>query len=96
MLSLPILSIYRLDPNDFGLIINEQAINLTSQFTNEVRKYITMEEFIQEIRTNEKNRNLYIAGETMKYRGKSMKDLSKYLKESEMNEVEEKNILKRW
>jgi sugar phosphate permease len=29
---------YTLDPNDCGLIINEQAINLTSQFANEVRE----------------------------------------------------------
>ncbi len=30
MLSVLFLRFYRIDPNDWGLIINEQAINLTS------------------------------------------------------------------
>jgi hypothetical protein len=31
------------DPIDSGVIIDEQAINLTSQFTNEMRDRITVE-----------------------------------------------------
>lgn len=36
-----LLKYYRLDPIDQGLIINEQAINLTSQYTDEVRDQVT-------------------------------------------------------
>ncbi len=47
-----------------------------------------------EIRSNEKNRNLYDVGSVM--RGKSIKDISTVMKEDQLKEIEEKHILKRW
>ena len=82
MLSVLFLRFYRIDPNDWGLIINEQAINLTSQFADEVRECVTIEEFINEVRANEKNRNLYTSNLHVRSGGgKSMKDLSMEIKE---------------
>jgi len=37
---------YRLDPIDQNLIINEQAINLTSQYTDNFRTQILLDDFI--------------------------------------------------
>ena len=37
---------YRLDPIDQELIINEQAINLTSQYTENFRTYFHLDDFI--------------------------------------------------
>jgi hypothetical protein len=37
---------YRLDPIDQELIINEQAINLTSQYTENFRTYVHLDDFI--------------------------------------------------
>jgi hypothetical protein len=55
---------------------------------------VTIEEFLQEIRQNEKNRNLYDV--SSQARGKSMKDLSTVIKQEQLEEIEEKHILKRW
>ena len=41
---------YRLDPIDQELIINEQAINLTSQYTENFRTYVHLDDFIQELK----------------------------------------------
>lgn len=45
-----IYKFYRLDPIDQELIINEQAINLTSQYTDNFRTYVHLDDFIQEIK----------------------------------------------
>ncbi len=37
MLSYVLIKRYRMDPIDAGVLVNEQAINLTSQYTDEVR-----------------------------------------------------------
>ena len=37
---------YRIDPIDCGLLVNEQAINLTSQYTEEVREHVILDQFI--------------------------------------------------
>jgi len=50
ILSVEIFKHYRIDPFDSNLLLNEQAINLTSQFTNEVRDRILVNEFIAEVR----------------------------------------------
>jgi hypothetical protein len=97
ILSLLLLRYYRIDPNDWGLIINEQAINLTSQFADEVRECITIEEFIKEVRLNERNRNLYTSNSHVRGGGsKSMKDISMAIKEEHLHDIEEKYIIKRW
>jgi hypothetical protein len=97
MLSVLFLRYYRIDPNDWGLIINEQAINLTSQFADEVRECVTIEEFVNEVRSNERNRNLYTSNSHVRGGGgKSMKDLSMEIKEKQLQEIEEKHIIKRW
>jgi hypothetical protein len=43
---------YRLDPIDQELIINEQAINLTSQYTENFRTYVHLDDFIQELKNS--------------------------------------------
>ena len=43
---------YRLDPIDQELIINEQAINLTSQYTDNFRTYVNLDDFIQELKNS--------------------------------------------
>lgn len=43
---------YKLDPIDAELIINEQAINLTSQYTETFRTYVGLDDFIQEMKNN--------------------------------------------
>ena len=41
---------YRFDPIDAGLLVNEQAINLTSQHTEYFRTYITLDDFIEAVK----------------------------------------------
>jgi len=60
---------------------------------------ITFEEFVSQIRLSEKNRNLYTSSTSLNanvVRGKSMKDLSLAIKIDELEEIEEKFIIKRW
>jgi len=58
-----------------------------------------MEEFLNEVRSNEKNRNLYMQISSqygMASKGKSMKDLSLSLNQTGLEDIEEKHIIKRW
>ena len=66
---------YRIDPIDHDLILHEQALNLTSQYTNEVRDQIKIETFIEEVRSNEANIAFYNLP-PIATRGKSIKDIS--------------------
>jgi hypothetical protein len=59
ILSVVMFKHYRIDPIDSNLLINEQAINLTSYFTNEVRRQIPLDVFMNEVRQNEKHRGIY-------------------------------------
>ena len=45
-LSFVLLRYYRVDPIDAGLILNEQAINVTSQYSDEVRSQLSVSEFV--------------------------------------------------
>lgn len=58
-LSFVMLRYYRVDPIDAGLILNEQAINVTSQYSDEVRSQLSMSEFVNELRTDPKWADLY-------------------------------------
>ena len=55
-----------------------------------------VEEFLNEVRQNEKNRGLYLGLHTIVSRMKSMKDLSLHLIKDHINHIEEKNILNRY
>jgi hypothetical protein len=55
---------YKLDPIDAELIINEQAINLTSQYTNTFRTEIQLENFIQEMKNTKQTFQEKLAGNT--------------------------------
>ena len=58
-----------------------------------------MEEFLTEVRSSEKNRNLYTQTSSLygaMIKGKSMKDLSLAMNQNELEEIEEKYIIKRW
>jgi hypothetical protein len=55
-----------------------------------------VEEFLYEVRQNEKNRGLYIGIDTIASRAKSMKDLSLQLIENHLNHIEEKHVIKRY
>jgi hypothetical protein len=50
---------FTLDPIDAGLIINEQAMNLTSQYTDEVREQVTTTKFFEEVRSLDRNAHIY-------------------------------------
>ncbi len=50
ILSVVMFKHYTIDPIDSELLINEQAINMTSQFTNEVREEILLDDFLDEVR----------------------------------------------
>ena len=58
-LSFVMLRYYRVDPIDAGLILNEQAINVTSQYSDEVRSQLSMSEFVNDLRTDPKRADLY-------------------------------------
>ena len=58
-LSFVLLRYYRIDPIDAGLILNEQAINLTSQYSDELRSQLRMSDFVVELRTDPKRVDLY-------------------------------------
>lgn len=60
-LSFALLRYYRVDPIDAGLILNEQAINVTSQYSDEVRNQLSMNEFVNELRRDPKRADLYRA-----------------------------------
>ena len=55
-----------------------------------------VEEFLNEVRQNEKNRGLYLGLDIIASRVKSMKDLSLHLIKDHINHIEEKHILKRY
>jgi hypothetical protein len=42
LLSVILWKYYRIDPIDTGLILNEQAINLTAQYSDEVRSKLSI------------------------------------------------------
>ena len=46
IISFVVMRYYRVDPIDAGLILNEQAINVTSQYSDEVRDKLAMSEFV--------------------------------------------------
>lgn len=50
--SVLIYKFYKFDPIDANLLINEQAINLTTQYTDTFREYVTLEDFIQEVKVS--------------------------------------------
>jgi hypothetical protein len=58
-LSFVLLRYYRVDPIDAGLILNEQAINVTSQYSDEVRSQLSVSEFVNELRTDPKRADIY-------------------------------------
>ena len=58
-LSLFLKNYFCIDPIDAGLIINEQAINLTAQYTDEVREEVSTKHFFKEVRSLDKNGHLY-------------------------------------
>ncbi len=86
ILSVVMFKHYRIDPIDSNLLLNEQSINLTSYFTNEVRKQIHLDEFMNEVRQNEKNTRIY--KEVMNNHEKSMKMLSKKLRKKKILDQE--------
>ena len=55
-----------------------------------------VEEFLYEVRQNEKNRGLYLGIDTIASRGKSMKDISLHMIKDHINHIEEEHILKRY
>ena len=55
--SLLIYKFYKFDPIDANLLINEQAINLTTQFTDNFREYVTLDDFMQEVKVSNKDRS---------------------------------------
>ena len=59
-LSFVLLRYYRVDPIDAGLILNEQAINVTSQYSDEVRSQLSVSEFVNELRTDPKRADIYL------------------------------------
>jgi hypothetical protein len=48
--SILIYKFYKFDPIDANLLINEQAIYLTTQYTDTFREYVTLEEFLNEMK----------------------------------------------
>lgn len=88
---------HRIDPIDCGLLVNEQAINLTSQYTDEVRDQVTLDQFIEELRSSTQSINIYqIPRSMLKDKEKSVKDLCHTLNEEKLAHVEETLVLKRW
>jgi hypothetical protein len=102
LISLFFRTYFCIDPIDAGLIIHEQAINLTSQYTNRVREEVTTQTFFNEVRAQDKNVHLYCRQTTTKKatQGKSLKDASQILLqqmgEEHILKVEEYEILRRW
>ena len=47
-----IYHLYKLDPIDAKLIVNEQAINLTSQHTDSFKTYIHLDDFIERMKSS--------------------------------------------
>jgi len=47
-----LIKIVRFDPIDADMIINEQAINLTSQHTETFRNLVMLEDFKEEMKSN--------------------------------------------
>lgn len=87
---------YRVDPIDSGLILNEQAINLTSQYSDEVRNALSMSDFVKDLRSDARRTELYrVGGNTIKVNG-STQDMTMHLSEEKLRDIEETQVLKRW
>lgn len=96
-LTFPMVKYYRIDPIDCELLVNEQSIHLTSQYTDEVRDYVTLPQFIEEIRSSPNSFTLYQIPRTMiKDGSKNVKELEDTLNEEKLKDVEDTFILKRW
>lgn len=88
---------FRIDPIDAGLIINEQAINLTSQYTDEVRDKVEVSQFLEDVRSLEKNLHFYKLPPGILKGGRSIKDADLSVEgEKVIREIETHQILKRW
>ena len=88
---------FHIDPIDAGLLINEQAINLTSQYTEEVRDQVELNQFFEDVRSNEKNLNLYNMPPNILKGQRSIKDVDLSQEgEKIVRRIEEQTILKRW
>jgi hypothetical protein len=55
-----------------------------------------VEDFLKEVRQNEKNRGLYLGIDTIASRTKSMKNVSFHLRKNQLDLIEEKHVLKRY
>lgn len=86
-----IYALFKHDPIDAGLIVNEQAINLTSTHTDHFRAYIGLEDFLEQMKhsklhtTNEKNAT-----------NSSSLGLQKLLMKEQAIYNHEEKVLKRW
>lgn len=91
-------SSFRIDPMDAGLILNQQATHLTSKYTDHQRDQVELAEFIDEVRSCEKNFELYSKNGGVVPGGRKIKDLDVGSNKGrkKLRAIEDTHILRRW
>jgi hypothetical protein len=91
ILSVVLWKYFKIDPIDEGLIVNEQSIVLSTQFTNSYRPIMYLEDFLEEIRGTQKQSNYF-----KQSMGTQDSRIRANMSKNETLRLEEDVILKRW
>eukprot|EP00347_Sterkiella_histriomuscorum_P017047 403350864 len=92
LLSLIMLKYFRIDPIDQGYLLNEQALNLTSQFNDQIVSHIKVQEFIQISKVQRSGDYTPLLSQ----QANQLKSISLKQKEQQDDQEIIESILKRW